>query len=130
MGEREGRSSPLLGPCLLTLPLGSESSFLHSSVTLLLSQSCPRQEKVPCLWTSMQCSLELSHSHQSQNQRPSCSCQRAMCHPRLSPPGSMPSAMSDHPPKDPSLSNRIPGSWVPRAGLFLLASFLVSTPKI
>lgn len=78
----------------------------------------------------MQYNLELSHSHQSQNQWPSHSCQRAMRHPHPQPPRFHALCHVWPPPKDPSLSKRIlPGSWVPRAGLFLLASFLVSHPR-
>lgn len=88
MWEARGRGALAhAGPsCQLRL-LELGASIPHNSVTLLLlRQFCPRREKYQQPPLSVWYNLELSHSHQSQNQWPSHSCQGAMCQPQTPAP--------------------------------------------
>lgn len=118
------RGSPAhVGPCLLTCLLELGAPIPHSPVTLLLRQSCPRQEKCQQPQLPVRYNLELSHSHQSQSQWLSHRCQRAVCHP---PPPRVPAlCQAWPPPRDPSLPNGASGTLPdsPVLGFCLLALF-------
>lgn len=68
--------------CLLTLPLGSESSFLHSSDHPAAKSVLPKAGKVPAALDLMQCSLELSHFRTNPRTRGQAAVARGPCHPR------------------------------------------------